>query len=187
VRAARALEPILERTAATTLAAIVLVDRNGVVVRGDEAGGGYAHLPEVRAALEGRSRTVLRRNGEYRPRYSFEWLSRASAVRIHHARAVTLGEGQVVGALLLSRSPRALFKGIYEDRGKIALGVAVIFGALVVLAGLVSRGRDAADRGPERSHPGGDRRPRRDPGDAAHRRGGDPRPLRKLRRDGSGH
>lgn len=83
--------------------------------------------------------TALRRNGDYRPRYSFEWLSRASALRIHHARPIVVGD-QVVGALLLSRSPRALFRGIYEDRGKIALGIAMIFGALLVLSGLLSRG-----------------------------------------------
>jgi signal transduction histidine kinase len=67
-----------------------------------------------------------------------EWLSRASGLRIHHARPVMV-EGRVAAVLLLSRSPRALFKGIYQDRGKIILGIAVIFGLLVVLAGLVSR------------------------------------------------
>jgi signal transduction histidine kinase len=41
---------------------------------------------------------------------------------------------------MLSRSPRGLFLGIYQDRGKIALGVALIFAALLVLAGLLSRG-----------------------------------------------
>ncbi len=46
----------------------------------------------------------------------------------------------MVGVLLLSRSPRALFRGIYQDRGKILLGVVLIAGVLVVLAGLVSRG-----------------------------------------------
>jgi signal transduction histidine kinase len=49
-------------------------------------------------------------------------------------------DGRTVGVILLSRSPRALFRGLYEDRGKIALGVAGIFAVLVVLAGLVSRG-----------------------------------------------
>jgi len=42
--------------------------------------------------------------------------------------------------LLLSRSARALFRGLYEDRGKIALGIAAIFGLLVVLSGVISRG-----------------------------------------------
>jgi signal transduction histidine kinase len=66
-------------------------------------------------------------------------VSRASGLRIHHARPIVI-EGRVEGALLLSRSPRALFKGIYQDRGKIILGISVIFGLLLVLAGLVSRG-----------------------------------------------
>jgi signal transduction histidine kinase len=82
---------------------------------------------------------VLRRNGAYRPRYAFEWLSRASPLRIHYARPV-LSNGKVVGVLLLSRSPRALFRGIYQDRVKILIGVGLIYCVLVVLSGLVSRG-----------------------------------------------
>jgi signal transduction histidine kinase len=42
--------------------------------------------------------------------------------------------------LLPSRSPRALFRGIYQDRAKILLGIGLICAALVVLSGLVSRG-----------------------------------------------
>jgi hypothetical protein len=104
------LEPIFDQTSRSTLASILIVDRHGVVVRGLGQGGSLAALPEIQAALRGHARTVLRRNGAYHPRYSFEWLSRASAVRLHHARPVTVN-GRVVGALLLSRSPRALVPG----------------------------------------------------------------------------
>jgi signal transduction histidine kinase len=41
---------------------------------------------------------------------------------------------------MLSRSPRGLFLGIYQDRGKIALGAGLIFAVLLVLVGLLSRG-----------------------------------------------
>jgi signal transduction histidine kinase len=109
------------------------------VVRGLGQGGSLAALPEIQAALHGHSRTVLRRNGAYHPRYSFEWLSRASAVRLHHARPVTVN-GKVVGALLLSRSPRALFRGVYQDRGKLLVGAGATILLLVLLSGLVSRG-----------------------------------------------
>jgi signal transduction histidine kinase len=136
--AAQALAQVSRRTARTTLASVALTDAQGRLVLGAERGS-YAALPEVQAALAGRPATVLRRNGSYFPRYRFEWLSRAAAVRIHHARPVTVN-GKVVGALLLSRSPRALFRGLYEDRIKIALGVGLIFGVLVVLSGLVARG-----------------------------------------------
>jgi signal transduction histidine kinase len=130
-----AMAPVVERTTQTTLASAVLLDRRGVSL----AGRDYARLPEVRAALAGRSRTVRRVNGDYQPLYRFEWLSKASGLRLHHARPIIVA-GQVKGVVLLSRSPRALFRGIYEDRGKIAIGVGVIFGVLVLLAGLISRG-----------------------------------------------
>jgi hypothetical protein len=80
---------------------------------------------EVREALVGRSDTVLRRIGQYRQRSVWELFSRASAVRLHHARPVVV-DGRTVGVLLLSRSPRGLFKGLHEDRGKLLLGAGII-------------------------------------------------------------
>ena len=138
-QAARLAAPVFEQTSRTTLASIVLLDRDGRVVIGRERGLSYAALPEVRAALAGHPNTVLRHNSSYAARYRFEWVSRARAVRIHHARPI-LVNGRVAGALLLSRSPRALFRDAYEDRGKFALLLGLIVIALVVLAGLVSRG-----------------------------------------------
>jgi signal transduction histidine kinase len=137
---AAAMQPIVRDTARTTLAATRLLDRNGIVVlgRGDQ-GLSYAHLPEVRRALAGETATVLRRRGDYEPRYALEVLSRASAIRVHHARPIKAG-GEVIGVLVMSRSPRGLFLGMYQDRGKIAIGIAGIFLTLLFLAGLLSRG-----------------------------------------------
>lgn len=131
--------PVLAQTREATLASILLLDRQGRLVAGSKADGSYAALPEVASALDGRPATTLRRNGAYRAVYRFEWLSRAAAIRVHHARPIFV-DGQVVGVLLLSRSARALFVGLYEDRGKIAFGVLAILGALIVLSGLLSRG-----------------------------------------------
>ena len=131
--------PVLAMTAATTLASIQLLDPQGRIVARGPAGMGYADLPEVAAAREGRAVTTLRRNGAYRQLYPLEWLSRASDLRIHHARPVIVG-GRVVGVLLLARSPRSLFVGLTEDRGKIAFGIVAIFATLVALSGLLSRG-----------------------------------------------
>ena len=140
VAAAAALRPIVADSARTTLAAIRILDRDGRVLvgRGD-LGDSYRDLPEVGIALAGRPATVLRRRGDYQPRYWLEWLSRASAIRVHHVRPIVAG-GEVVGVVMLSRSPRGLFLGIYQDRGKIALGVGLIFATLLVLVGLLSRG-----------------------------------------------
>ncbi|MBB4154521.1 signal transduction histidine kinase [Sphingomonas jinjuensis] len=133
------LRPVLRQTASTTLASIQLLDASGRILVGHDAGLSEAALPEVRSALAGRPATTLRRNDQYRQHYAFEWLSRASDLRLHHARPI-VADGRIVGALLLSRSPRALFVGIYEDRGKIALGIVLIFATLVLLSGLLSRG-----------------------------------------------
>lgn len=138
IAAARILAPVAAGTRQVTLSAIQLLDRQGLVAAEGE-GQSFASLPEVRAALAGRPQTVLRRNGDYRAAYDFEWLSRAAALRVHHARPVVV-DGRVVGVVLLSRSARALFKGLYADRGKIAFGVVAIFGVLIVLSGVLSRG-----------------------------------------------
>ncbi|WP_374468464.1 ATP-binding protein [Phenylobacterium sp.] len=133
------MDPVIEQTTRTTLASILLLDRNGVIVRGRGYGRELSMLPEVRDALAGQPRTVFRESGDYQPSSPLEWLSRAASLRLHHARPI-VADGEVVGVLLLSRSPRALFRGLYEDRGKIALGAGVIFALLVLMAGLVSRG-----------------------------------------------
>ncbi len=139
-RAASALKPVVVDTARTTLAAVRLMDVHGTVVLGrGDVRLSYLHLPEVAAATTGRTRTALRERGDYRPRYALEWLSRASNIRVHYVRPIIAG-GEVIGVLMLSRSPRGLFLGIYQDRGKIALGVALIFATLLLLAGLLSRG-----------------------------------------------
>ncbi len=134
-----ALRPIVDETTRTTLASVVVMDRNGRVVWGLGQGRTLAFLPEVGTALAGKPATVMRRLSDYRQRYAFEWLSRASGIRLHHARPIIV-DGRVEGVLLLSRSPRALFRGLYEDRGKFLLGLAGMLAILVVLSGLVSRG-----------------------------------------------
>ncbi|WP_260597388.1 sensor histidine kinase [Sphingomonas endolithica] len=142
VRVAHLLAPTIADAVDATLAATRLLDGHGVVVvgRGDR-GLSYAALPEVRRALAGRNATVLRQRivNPYGFSSLLELLSPASAIRVHHARPVIVG-GRVVGVVMLSRSPRGLFRGIYQDRGKIALGAGTIFAILVVLAGLLSRG-----------------------------------------------
>jgi len=139
-RAAGALRPVVVDTVRSTLAAVRLMDMHGTVLLGrGDVGRSYLHLPEVAPATTGQTRTVLRRRGDYQPRYALEWLSRASNIRVHYVRPIVAG-GEVIGVLMLSRSPRGLFLGIYQDRGKIALGVALIFATLLLLAGLLSRG-----------------------------------------------
>ncbi|MBX9884033.1 MAG: hypothetical protein K2X68_03575 [Novosphingobium sp.] len=98
-------------------------------------------MPEVRAALAGKPITTLRHNGAYSQSFALQWISRATDIRLHHARPIMAGR-RVVGVVLVSRSPRALFRGMYEDRGKIAAGTLAIF--LFLLAVTAALGRTAA-------------------------------------------
>lgn len=139
MRVANAMLPIANDAVAVTLTATRLLDAQGTVVLGrDDLRRNFADLPEVRSALAGRSRTVLRGRGSDVQ----SWLaiiSRAYAIRVHHARPV-MNDGRVIGVIMVSRTPRGLFVGLHQDRGKILLGIALIFSTLVVLAGLLSRG-----------------------------------------------
>ncbi|WP_375195393.1 ATP-binding protein [Sphingobium sp.] len=138
VALARQMVPAFAETKVTTLSSILMLDRRGIVLNGREGGRSLAALPEIRAALDGRAVTVLRENEGMVAHYPLEWLSRAAGIRLHHARPINV-DGKLLGVLLVSRSPRALFLGLYEDRGKIALGVLTIFVLLVLLSAILSR------------------------------------------------
>lgn len=138
VEVAREWAPVIEQTKRATLASILLLDRQGVILNGRDVGRSLAGLPEVRAALDGRPVTTLRHNGAYGRSTALEWVSRATDIRLHHARPIMAG-GQVVGVVLVSRSPRALFRGMYEDRGKIAAGTFAIFLFLLVVTAALGR------------------------------------------------
>jgi signal transduction histidine kinase len=135
---ARRMMPAFRETKVTTLASILMLDGRGILLNGPEAGRSLSGLPEVRAAKSGTPVTVLRENAGYANGRALEWLSRAANIRLHHARPIRV-DGKVVAILLVSRSPRALFLGIYEDRGKIAFGVIAIFAMLLVLSAVLSR------------------------------------------------
>lgn len=135
---ANRIAPVIAETKQTTLAAITLLDGRGIVLGGYEQGRSLASLPEVRAALGGTSRTVLRHNDSYSQSNPLYLISRATAIRLHHARPIMRG-GKAVGVVLVSRSPAALFRGMWEDAGKIAFGTLSIFALLVVLTMVLAR------------------------------------------------
>lgn len=139
-RVASALLPVVIDAGAVTLASIRLLDGHGIVVvgRGD-VGQDRTGLVEVRRALHGRPATVLRARGAGEADSWVAIVSRAYAIRVHHARPV-IAQGRVIGIVMLSRTPRGVFIGIYRDRWAILIGIGLIFGALLVIVALLSRG-----------------------------------------------
>ena len=136
--AAQRIAPAIAETKVATLASIVLLDRDGVMVSGQQIGRSLSELPEVRAALAGGSQTVMRLNSSYQRGWLLRWLSPATDIRLHHARAIIVN-GQVLGVILVSRSPSALFRGMWEDWGKIAVGAGAIFVLILIIAAVLAR------------------------------------------------
>lgn len=132
------IAPAIAEIKRTTLASIVLLDRNGIVLNGQEVGRSLAALPEVRTALAGRAATVLRHNDSYSRGSPVGLVSRAISIRMHQARPIMVGN-KPVGAVLVSRSPAALFRGMWEDAGKIVAGTLVILAALILLTTILAR------------------------------------------------
>ncbi len=95
-------------------------------------------LPEVRAALAGKNATVLRHNDAYSRFSPLEWVSKGTSIRLHQARPIMVA-GKPVGVVLVSRSPAALFRGMWEDAGKIAVGTLTIFALLLLFTSVLAR------------------------------------------------
>jgi signal transduction histidine kinase len=132
------LQPVIDETQQATLAAIRLTDRNGLLLNGEEAGRRLRGVPELQAAFAGENITILRHNSSSQTPGILAWISRASGIRLHHARPITVN-GRVVGAVLVSRTPPPLLGGVSEDAGKIALGVVTILALLLLITAVLAR------------------------------------------------
>ena len=134
---ANRLAPVVAETTQATLASVRLLDARGILLNGPDRGRSLAGVEEVVSALGGTPATVLRRNSRHAAT-PLDWLSRASGIRLHHARPVRVN-GHITGVVLLSRTPPPLLSGMVEDGGKILFGVAAIFTALLFITALLAR------------------------------------------------
>lgn len=137
-RAAESRAELLRTALAATLAGVRITDYNAVVVFGkQESGLSLANVPELQQALRGRYQSVLRRRLSDEPDPPLDSLSRGSRLRVFVAMPVMQGE-RVLGAILLSRSPRNIFKSIYDNRYSTALVAVLVCGCLLLISTLTS-------------------------------------------------
>ncbi|MFM6951315.1 MAG: sensor histidine kinase, partial [Novosphingobium sp.] len=85
---AERIAPAIAETKRATLASILLLDRQGLLLNGRDRGMSLAQVPEVRSALSGTPRTVLRHNDAYLRDTPIDWISRATSIRMHQARPI---------------------------------------------------------------------------------------------------
>ena len=133
VRVGEQLGPVLRDTQQVTLASIRVVDTAGVVVAttGGDLGQSLAGLPEIRRALEGEPDSVMRLR-ERPARIVPGGISRGANLRVFVTMPVAEGE-RVLGAVMLSRTPRDLTQAMWGKRYELSILIAVL---IVVGAGL---------------------------------------------------
>ncbi len=132
LEAGRRVIPLLESVQRTTLAAMRVVDPAGVVVAtsGAELGRSLYHLEETAQALDGEKARRLRKRIPDEPTPSLASISRGHTLRVHVALPIVLDD-RVVGAAVLSRTPRDVLKALYDKRHILY----VSFAALLLMAG----------------------------------------------------
>jgi signal transduction histidine kinase len=123
-----------------TLAAIRVVDPQGIVVAttGEELGASLADREEIARALAGESVSLLRERVSDEPPPPLASASRGTHVRVFVAEPV-VERGEVVGAVLLSRSPRTIAQTLYGKRYLLLGSGVLLLGVVVAMSLFTSR------------------------------------------------
>ncbi len=122
------MQNILLNTQRYTLAGMRVLDANGIVIAGrSEVGQSLSHVLEVRNALSGNYRAVIRERISDEPPPPLASISRGTGIRVFTAFPV-IEQGNVLGVIYLSRTPQNILKHMYQIRGKLTLlGLLLLF------------------------------------------------------------
>lgn len=134
-RIAPSLAPVVNEVQRMTLAGIRILDARGVVVvatQGEDLGRSLAAQEEVAEALKGAPKAVLRERLVPQADYSWNSLSRNTSLRVFVAVPV-LADGRVLGAVLVSRTPRNIIQTLHSKRFALLELALVLIAAVVAL------------------------------------------------------
>lgn len=122
------MQNILLNTQRYTLAGMRVLDAKGIVIAGrSEVGQSLSHVLEVRNALSGNYRAVIRERISDEPPPPLASISRGTGIRVFTAFPV-IEQGEVLGVIYLSRTPQNILKHMYQIRGKLTLlGLLLLF------------------------------------------------------------
>lgn len=126
---AKTLAPVLANVREMTLAGIRIVDARGIVVASTanaDLGLDMVGQEEVAEALQGAPVAMLRQRAPLSQEVSWESLSRTTALRVFVAVPV-VADGRVLGAVLVSRTPRNIVQTLHGKRyALLALAVVLV-------------------------------------------------------------
>ena len=128
------LSSILLDTKMTTLSAIKILDYHGNSVSGQsELGLSFAHVEEIRSALEGRYKSVIRERISDEPPPPIASISRGTSIRVFIAFPV-IHQNRLWGVIYISRTPKNILKNLYAQKGKVILaGLSIIVLTLLLV------------------------------------------------------
>ncbi len=121
-RAGQAVTPFLKRAQVFTLSGARVLDERGCVVAtsGEDFGACLGHLTEVRQALAGSYAAVVRRRFTDQAPPPLTSIRRRSRLRVFTATPIFL-DGEVVGAVRMSRTSVAPLEMLWNHRGKVSI------------------------------------------------------------------
>jgi signal transduction histidine kinase len=133
---ARSLRPVVQEARRMTLAGMRILDAHGVVVAAtldEELGKSLAAQEEVAHALRGAPKAALRERDVNPADYSMLSISRNTALRVFVAVPI-VAEHHVLGAVLVSRTPRNIVQTLYSKRYALLELAVILIAAVVALA-----------------------------------------------------
>lgn len=129
---------ILQDTQQITLSGLRLLDLNGTIIAGrSDVGLSFAHVEEVKQALQGQYASVIRQRNSDDPPPPLYSISRGTNIRVFIAFPITENE-RLQGVVYLSRTPKNIIKHLYENREKVFLATLILLGLAVLLVLFVS-------------------------------------------------
>ncbi len=139
-RVAGVLSSVVGQVRRMTLAGVRVVDSTGIVVAstGGELDLSLAGQTEVAHALKGAPIAVLRERVTQSPDPGWDSISRNTDVRVFVAVPV-VAEGHVLGAVLVSRTPRNIVQTLYGKRYALLGLAAVLIASVLALAWFAGR------------------------------------------------
>ena len=133
---AKTLAPVLANVREMTLAGIRIVDAHGIVVASTanaDLGLDMVRQEEVAEALQGAPVAMLRQRAPLSGEVSWESISRTTALRVFVAVPV-VADGRVLGAVLVSRTPRNIVQTLYSKRDALLALAVVLVASVAALA-----------------------------------------------------
>ncbi len=117
----------------TTLAGFRLLTADGVAIGGrGDLGLSFAHIDEVRDAMAGRFRSVMRVRDEQTPTPPIYSISRGTKIRVFVAFPVFV-DGRVRGVIYASRTPDNILRHLYRERSKVAAALLLVLAAAIAI------------------------------------------------------